>query len=203
MKNTNQSPWNQGKLIGQKLPLKLKEIYSIRIRLEITDRVRDLALFNLAIDSKLRSCDLISLKVKDIANGSMVSSRAMIIQKKTKTPVQFEITKQTKRSVETWIKKANLSFNDYLFKSRLRNSPHISKRQYSRIVKSWVSQIGLDPAFYGTHSLRRTKATLIYRRTRNLRAVQLLLGHMSLESTVRYLGIEVDDALELAEQTEA
>lgn len=203
MKNTNQSPWNQGKLIGQKLPLKLKEIYAIRIRLEMTDRVRDLALFNLAIDSKLRSCDLIALKVKDIANGSMVSSRAMIIQKKTKIPVQFEITKQTRRSVESWIKKAHLGFNDYLFKSRLRDSPHISKRQYARIVKSWVSQIGLDPGYYGTHSLRRTKATLIYRRTKNLRAVQLLLGHKSLESTVKYLGIEVDDALELAEQTEA
>jgi integrase len=203
MKNTNQSRWNQGKLIGQKLPLKLKEIYAIRIRLEMTDRVRDLALFNLAIDSKLRSCDLIALKVKDIANGSMVSSRAMIIQKKTKIPVQFEITKQTRRSVESWIKKAHLGFNDYLFKSRLRDSPHISKRQYARIVKSWVSQIGLDPGYYGTHSLRRTKATLIYRRTKNLRAVQLLLGHKSLESTVKYLGIEVDDALELAEQTEA
>ena len=203
MKYTNQASWNQGKLIGQKQPLKLKEIYAIRIRLELNDRVRDLALFNLAIDSKLRSCDLISLKVKDVANGWKVSSRAMIIQKKTKLPVQFEITKQTRRSVESWIKKANLSFNDYLFKSRLRDSPHISKRQYSRIVKSWVSEIGLDPAFYATHSLRRTKATLIYRRTKNLRAVQLLLGHKSLESTVRYLGIEVDDALELAEQTEA
>jgi len=203
MKTTNQSPWNQGKLIGQKLPLKLKEIYAVRIRLEMTSRVRDLALFNLAIDSKLRSCDLITLKVRDVANGRTVSSRAMIIQKKTKMPVQFEITKQTRRSVESWIKKANLSFQDYLFKSRLKDSPHISKRQYSRIVKSWVSQIGLDPAFYGTHSLRRTKATLIYRRTKNLRAVQLLLGHKSLESTVKYLGIEVDDALELAEQTEA
>jgi len=203
MKYTNQSSWNQGKLIGQKQPLKLKEIYAIRIRLELNGRVRDLALFNLAIDSKLRSCDLISLKVKDVTNSSVVSSRAMVIQKKTKTPVQFEITKQTRRSVELWIRKANLKFDDYLFKSRLSHSPHISKRQYSRIVKSWVSQIGLDPAPYGTHSLRRTKATLIYRRTKNLRAVQLLLGHKSLESTVKYLGIEVDDALELAEQTEA
>ena len=143
----------------------------------MTGRVRDLALFNLAIDSKLRSCDLISLRVKDVANGSMVSSRAMIIQKKTKMPVQFEITNQTRIAVEFWIKKANLNFYDYLFKSRLRDSPHISKRQYSRIVKSWVSQIGLDPTFYGTHSLRRTKATLIYRRTKNLRAAQLLLRH--------------------------
>jgi len=203
MKYTNQSPWNQGKLVGQKQPLKLKEICAIRIRLEIADRVRDLALFNLAIDSKLRSCDLITLKVKDIANGRTVSRRAMVIQRKTGTPVQFEITMQTRQSVESWIRNANLNHDDYLFKSRLRHSLHLSKRQYSRIVKSWISGIGLDSTIYGTHSLRRTKVTLIYRRTKNLRAVQLLLGHKSLESTVKYLGIEVDDALELAEQTEA
>lgn len=203
MKYTNQSPWNRGKLIGQKQPLKLKEICAIRIRLEIAGRIRDLALFNLAIDSKLRSCDLIALKVKDVASGSGVTTRAMVIQRKTKTPVQFEITKQTRQSVEVWIRSASLNYNDHLFKSRLKHSVHLSKRQYSRIVKSWVLQIGLDPIMYGTHSLRRTKATLIYRRTKNLRAVQLLLGHKSLESTVKYLGIEVDDALELAEQTEA
>ena len=101
-----------------------------------------------------------------------------------------------------WIASANLGKDDYLFKSRLKNSPHLSIRQYARIVDSWVSSIGLDPAVYGTHSMRRTKATLIYRRTKNLRAVQLLLGHTKLESTVRYLGIEVDDALEIAEQAE-
>jgi integrase len=162
-----------------KTTIKAQGIYAIRIRLELKGRVRDLALFNLAIDSKLGSCDLISLKVKDVTNSSVVSSRAMVIQKKTNTPVQFEITKQTQRSVELWIRKANLKFDDFLFKSRMRQSPHISKRQYSRIVKSWVSEIGLDPAPYGTHSLRRTKATLIYRRTKNLRAVQLLLGHKS------------------------
>lgn len=203
MKYTNQSPWNRGKLVGQKQPLKLKEICAIRIRLEIAGRIRDLALFNLAIDSKLRSSDLITLKVKDVANGSVVSKRAMVIQRKTKTSVQFEITQQTRKSVESLIRIANLNYDDYLFKSRLRHSVHLSKRHYSRIVKSWISDIGLDPVMYGTHSLRRTKATLIYRRTKNLRAVQLLLGHRSLESTVKYLGIEVDDALELAEQTEA
>ena len=198
-----QSPWNQGKLVGQKQPLKLKEICAIRIRLEIAGRVRDLVLFNLAIDSKLRSCDLITLKIKDIANGRTVSKRAMVVQRKTGTPVQFEITRQTRESLEVWIRIANLNHDDYLFKSRLRHSLHLSKRQYSRIVKSWISGIGLDSTIYGTHSLRRTKVTLIYRRTKNLRAVQLLLGHKSLESTVKYLGIEVDDALELAEQTEA
>ena len=101
-----------------------------------------------------------------------------------------------------WIRRANLSAPDHLFPSRLHRSPHLSTRQYARIVESWVASIGLDPTAYGTHSLRRTKASLIYRRTKNLRAVQLLLGHTKIESTVRYLGIEVDDALEMAEQTE-
>jgi len=124
------------------------------------------------------------------------------MQQKTQQPVQFEITEQTREAISNWVNYAHLSGNDHLFRSRLKKSLHLSTRQYARIVKSWVSQIGLDPAAYGTHSLRRTKATLIYRRTKNLRAVQLLLGHTKLESTVRYLGIEVDDALEMAEQTE-
>jgi integrase len=118
-------------------------------------------------------------------------------------PVRFEVTEQTRESVAAWIAAANLSSGDPLFPIRNSRSAHLSTRQYSRIVDGWISMIGLDPADYGTHSLRRTKATLVYRRTRNLRAVQLLLGHRRIESTVRYLGIEVDDALEMAEQTEA
>ena len=196
------TPWNKGKLVGQKSPLRLKEIWAIRIRLQIAKRVRDLALFNLAIDRKLRSCDLLKLKVWDVSHGNLISNRAMILQQKTHQPVQFKITEQTRDSILAWISSANLGKDDYLFKSRLKNSLHLSTRQYARIVDSWVSSIGLDPAAYGTHSMRRTKATLIYRRTKNLRAVQLLLGHTKLESTVRYLGIEVDDALEIAEQTE-
>ena len=195
-------PWNKGKLVGQKLPLKLQEIWSIRVRLELAEKVRDLALFNLAIDSKLRSCDLVKLKVSDITNGGVVQTRAMIMQQKTHQPVQFEITHQTRDSIKEWIDHARLSVNDYLFTSRFKSSLHLSTRQYARIVHEWVTQIGLEAGSYGTHSMRRTKATLIYRRTKNLRAVQLLLGHTKLESTVRYLGIEVDDALEMAEQTE-
>ena len=195
-------PWNKGKLVGQKPPLKLKEIWAIRVRLQISDRIRDLALFNLAIDSKLRSCDLVKIRVRDISHGTTISSRAMVMQQKTHRPVQFEITEQTRDSILNWIEHAGLSSQDYLFKSRFRSSPHISTRQYARIIENWVSEIGLDPTEYGTHSMRRTKASLIYRRTKNLRAVQLLLGHTKLESTVRYLGIEVDDALEIAEQTE-
>ena len=195
-------PWNKGKLVGQKPPLKLKEIWAIRIRLQLADNVRDLALFNLALDSKLRSCDLVKIRVKDIANGTTISSRAIVMQQKTNRPVQFEITEQTRESISNWIEFAGLNNSDYLFKSRFKSSQHISTRQYARIVENWVVQIGLNPATYGTHSMRQTKASLIYRRTKNLRAVQLLLGHSKLESTVRYLGIEVDDALELAEQTE-
>lgn len=203
MKASNcKDPWNKGKLVGQKAPLKLKEIWAIRIRLQLAEQYRDLALFNLAIDSKLRGCDLVSLKVGDIAQGSSILPRAMVMQRKTRRPVQFEITEQTRTSLIEWIKKAQLSSAKYLFPSRVSNSPHLSTRQYARIVEKWVDSIGLDSAVYGTHFMRRTKATLIYKRTKNLRAVQLLLGHTKLESTVRYLGIEVDDALEITEQTE-
>jgi len=195
-------PWNKGKLIGQKAPLKLKEIWAIRVRLELSQRTRDLALFNLAIDSKLRACDLVKLKVRDISHGDRVTSRAIVMQQKTGRPVQFEITEQTRKSVTEWIKASELKSDAFLFPSRIHNSVHLSTRQYARIVNDWVEEIGLDSTNYGTHTMRRTKPTLIYRRTKNLRAVQLLLGHTKLESTVRYLGIEVDDALEMAEQTE-
>jgi integrase len=195
-------PWNKGKLVGQKAPLRLKEIWAIRIRLQLAERTRELALFNLAVDSKLRSCDLVSLRVRDITHGERIAARAIVMQQKTQRPVQFEITEQTRASVAALIHLSNLRSEDYLFQSRLRSSPHLSTRQYARIVHQWVREIGLNSAAYGTHTLRRTKASLIYRRTKNLRAVQLLLGHAKLESTVRYLGIEVDDALEMAEQTE-
>ncbi len=197
--NPDQIPWNKGKLVGQKLPLKLQEIWAIRIRLQLANRCRDLALFNLAIDSKLRACDLLCLRVSDVMVGGRIGSRAMIMQRKTQRRVQFEITTRTREAVADWIRTAELSASSYLFPSQLHSSIHLSTRQYSRMVESWVAGIGLDSTAYGTHSLRRTKASLIYRRTKNIRAVQLLLGHAKLESTVRYLGIEVDDALEIAE----
>ena len=197
-----QAPWNKGKLSGQKRPLKLQEIWAIRIRLQLAGNSHDLALFNLAIDSKLRASDLVKLKVTDVAQGGRVQSRARVLQQKTKQPVQFEITAQTRQSLDDWILLSKLAGCDSLFPSRMRRSPHLSTRQYSRIVKRWVSSIGLDPALYGTHTMRRTKVSLIYRRTKNIRAIQLLLGHKNLESTVRYLGVDVDDALDLAERTE-
>lgn len=197
------SPWNKDRLMGAKPPFKLKEIWGIRIRLQLSEQIRNLALFNLAIDSKLRGCDIVKLRVRDIAHNGRANSRASITQKKTGKVVKFELTKQTRMAAEEWINEAQLYSFDFLFPSRFRCSDHLSTRQYARIVKSWASLIGLDSGEYGTHSLRRTKATLIYRRTKNLRAVQLLLGHTKLESTVRYLGIEVEDALEMVEQTEA
>lgn len=200
--NAIKVPWNKGKLVGQKCPLKLKERWAVRVRLQLAYKHRDLALFNLAIDSKLRGSDLVKIRVSDVSKSGIVSNRAMVTQQKTGRPVQFEITEQTRDAISVWIEKAELSGSCYLFPSRIKSSRHLSTRQYARIVEYWVTEIGLDPSRYGTHSLRRTKPTLIYKRTKNLRAVQLLLGHTKLESTVRYLGIEVDDALEIAEQTE-
>ena len=200
--NPRKVPWNKGRLIEQRPPLKLKEIWSIRIRLQLDKRNRDLALFNLAIDTKPRACDLVKLRVRDIAHGDKVAARAMVIQQKIQRPVQFEITPQTRDAVTHWMQLVGLRSTDYLFTSRLKSSEHLSTRQYARNVASWVASIGLDPAACGTHLLRRTKASLVYQRTKNLSAVQLLPGHTKLESTVRYLGIEVDDALEMAEQTE-
>ena len=200
--NPTHIPWNKGKLSGQKSPLKLKEIWALRIHLQLDNRIRDLALFNLAIDSKLRACDLVKLRLQDVSHGGHIAKRAIVMQQKTQRPIQFEITEQTRDAITNWVNYARLCSSDYLFKNRVHNSDHISTRQYARIVESWVTIIGLDPTSYGTHSLRRTKASLIYRRTKKLRAVQLLLGHTKLESTVRHLGIEVDDALEMAEQTE-
>lgn len=192
----------QSRLTGQKTPLRLREIWEIRIRLKLANNIRELALFNLAIDSKLRACDLLRLKVSDVTNGPHLLPRSSVIQKKTGKPVKFEITQMTRESLKALIEAESLRKDDHLFQSRLHESPHLSRGQYTRIVKSWIAMIGLDPAAYGTHSMRRTKPTLIYRRTKNLRAVQLLLGHTKLDSTVRYLGIELDDALEMAEQTE-
>ena len=197
-KRTKQPVWNKEKLVGQKPPLKMQDVWAIRTRLHMTDSRRDLALFNLAIDWKLRGCDLVRLKVRDVTSHNSVSKRASIVQQKTGKAVQFEITPHSRRAISDWIKRANLEPSDYLFPSQV--SAHLSTRQYARLLSHWLDDVGLDCRLYGTHSLRRTKVALIYRRTKNLRAVQLLLGHTKLESTVRYLGIELDDALELSEK---
>jgi integrase len=165
------------------------------------DRKRDLTLFNLAIDSKLRGCDVVALRVDDVAPSGYAMDRATIRQKKTGRPVRFELTDQTRSAVDDYLRTTGRRAGQFLFAGR-GDTFGLTTRQYARLVHEWVASIGLDPAKFGTHSLRRTKAVLIYRRTGNLRAVQLLLGHSKIESTVRYLGIEVDDAIEIAEKIE-
>jgi integrase len=199
---TPRVPWNKGKLVGQKAPFKPREIWTLRARLQMQQRTRELALLDLGIDSKLRACDLVALRVRDLYHGDHIARRATVVQRKTLRPVQFEVTPATQEAVEAWVKQEGLTPDSYLFPSRIRRVSHIAARQYARILHGWVQELGLDPTRYGTHSMRRTKASLIYKKTKNLRAVQLLLGHSQLESTARYLGVELDDALEIAEQTE-
>jgi integrase len=196
------TPWTKGKLIGAKPPLWPKHVWSIRTKLHIEGRTLELALFNLAIDSKLRGCDVVALKVEDVAPNGYAVARATVRQKKTGCPVRFELTEQTRQAVDAYLKVAGKEPGEFLFTRRRRWGEAMTTRQYARFVSDWIAGIGLDPHVFGTHSLRRTKATLIYRRTGNLRAVQLLLGHTKIESTVRYLGIEVDDALAIAEEVD-
>jgi integrase len=198
---SRRAPWNKGKLIGAKPPLRPKHVWSIRTRLLIGGRTRDLAMFNLAIDSKLRGCDLVALKVEDVAPNGYTIDRATVRQRKTGRPVRFELTDQAREAIDEFLKSANKKPGEFLFTGRTAGQS-MTTRQYARLLSRWIGSVGLDPKLFGTHSLRRTKATLIYRRTGNLRAVQLLLGHTKIESTVRYLGIEVEDALSMAEQVE-
>ena len=193
-------PWNKGKMIGAKPPLRPKHVWSIRTKLQVEGRKRDLALFNLAIDSKLRGCDVVRIKVEDVAPRGHAIDRATVRQRKTGQPVKFELTEHTRQAIDDYLNATNKHPGEYLFVGRRGPGMNLTTRQYARLVSEWISSIGLDPLQFGTHSLRRTKATLIYKRTGNLRAVQLLLGHTKIESTVRYLGIEVDDALAIAEQ---
>lgn len=193
-------PWNKGKLVGAKPPLRPSHVWSIRTKLQIEGKKRDLALFNLAIDSKLRGCDVVAVRVDDVAPSGYAMDRATIRQKKTGRTVRFELTDQTRQAIDDYLRVTGRKAGQFLFAGRGNSDRGLTTRQYARLVLEWVASIGLDPAKFGTHSLRRTKAVLIYRRTGNLRAVQLLLGHSKIESTVRYLGIEVDDAIEIAEK---
>ena len=195
-------PWNKGKLTGAKPPLRPKHVWAIRTKLQVEGRLRDLAMFNLAIDSKLRGCDIVALKVEDVAPNGYAFDRATVRQKKTGRPVRFELTEPSRQAIDDYLRQVTKKPGEFLFCDRRGPARTMTTRQYSRLVSRWIASTGLDASLFGTHSLRRTKATLIYRRTGNLRAVQLLLGHTKIESTVRYLGIEVDDALAIAEQVD-
>jgi site-specific recombinase XerC len=194
--------WNMGHKLGAKRPLKPKQVWAIRFWLERERRLRDRALFDLAIDSKLRGCDLVKVHISDLVSGGRVRTRAMVIQQKTGRPVQFELLEPARASIFDWLERRGGALADFAFPSRTEQGQHISTRQYARLVDEWVTAIGLRKEDYGTHSLRRTKAAIIYKQTGNLRAVQILLGHTKIETTVRYLGVEVEDALALAEGTE-
>jgi integrase len=194
--------WNAGRKLGAKRPLHPKQVWAIRFWLEQEHRLRDRALFDLAIDSKLRGCDLVKVRIGELVSGARMRQRAIVIQQKTGRPVQFELLEPARTSLLEWLERRGGSLDDFVFPSRTDHADHISTRQYARLVDEWVTAIGLRREDYGTHSLRRTKAALIYKQTGNLRAVQILLGHTKIETTVRYLGVEVEDALALAEATE-
>ena len=187
---------------GMKRPFKLEEIWRIRTRIEIQNNLMQLALLNLAIDSKLRSCDLLSLRVRDVATQDQVFERVQWTQKKTGIEVQFEITPRTQQSISRWVQEGKLKPSEYLFRSLRRTNQQISYSYYRSIIRSWAEQLGLDSDLYGTHSMRRTKATLVYARTKNIRAVQLLLGHTKIDNTIRYLGIEIEDAIKISRETD-
>ena len=191
--------WNKGRLVGQKRPLLPKQVWAIRTRLELAGNLRDLALFNVAIDSKLRGCDLVALKITDIVRDEIIRERVSVVQSKTHKPVQFELAENTRETMTNWINSPEMIGCQFMFPSRFHDRPHISTRQYGRLVRDWVVSIGLEPSGYGTNSMRRTKVAEIYRKTGNLRAVQLLLGHTKVDSTVRYLGVELEDALGISE----
>ena len=195
-------PWNAARKPGAKRSFKPQQVWAIRFYLDRERRLRDRALFDLAIDSKLRGCDVVKVRIGDLVSGARVRSRAIVIQQKTGRPVQFELLEPARTSILAWLERRGGSLDDYAFPSRIDHTQHISTRHYARLVGEWVTGIGLRREDYGTHSLRRTKASIIYKATGNLRAVQILLGHTKIESTVRYLGVDVEDALTLVEGTE-
>lgn len=194
--------WNAGKMVGTKRPLTQKQIWAVRFFLEREGRLRDRALFDLAIDSKLRGCDLVKIKIGDLVSGAEIRTRAIVIQQKTGRPVQFELTADVRASLLAWLERRGGTINDDTFPSRVDHTDHLSTRQYARLVDEWVTAIGPRRAEYGTHSMRRTKAAMIYKATGNIWAIQILLGHTKIENTVRYLGVDIEDALLLAEKTE-
>ncbi|WP_043745175.1 tyrosine-type recombinase/integrase [Paramagnetospirillum magneticum] len=198
----DQRPWNAGQKVGAKRALKPQQVWAIRFWLDREQRLRDRAMFDLAIDSKLRGCDIVKIRIGDVVRGGQVRSRAIVVQQKTGRPVQFELLEPARNSILAWLDRRGGALDDFVFPSRVDHTKHISTRQYARLVDEWVTGIGLRPEDYGTHSLRRTKASIIYKQTGNLRAVQILLGHAKIESTVRYLGVDIEDALHLAESTE-
>ena len=153
-------PWNAGRMTGAKAPLKPRHIWAIRQHLKSLGSVRDLAMFNTALDAKLRGCDLVKLRIADVAQGGVIRQRSTIVQQKTGRPVPFEITEPARDALVHWLERRGLRPDDWLFPSRSQAGAHIGTRQYARLVDQWVRMIDLNPSAYGTHSLRRTKVDL-------------------------------------------
>jgi integrase len=173
--DSHRSPWNRGTLIGSKPPLRTENVWSIRTTFQVERRIRDLAMFNLAIDSKLRGCDVVSVKVDDVAPQGVAIDRATVRQRKTGHSVRFELSEQTHEAVDDYIRATRKKLGAFLFTSRRYRGRSLTTRQYARLVSGWIAGIGLDPALYGTRSLRRTKATLIYRKSDNHSSLVQLL----------------------------
>lgn len=200
--NADREPWNKGKLIGPKPPLRPKHVWAIRTQTAVGTRDARSGVVQSGDRQQARGCDVVSVRVEDVAPRGLTLDRGTVRQKKTGRPVKFELTEQSREAIDAYLKATRRVPGQYLFPGRAGEEGHLTARQFSRLLKQWLTAVGLDPALYGTHSLRRTKAALVYKRTGDLRAVQLLLGHTKIESTVRYLGIEVDDSLEIAESVE-
>jgi integrase len=194
------TPWNKGKLIGSKPPLRTKDVWSIRTKPQVEKRTRDLAMFNLAIDSKLRGCDVVSLKVEDVAPHGITVDRATVRQRKTRHPVRFELSEQTREAVDDYIRSAPRRVGEFLFPSRRHTERCLTTRQYSRLVDR-RNRFRSGPLRHPFASQDKGYSDLSAHRESS-RCSSFLLGHRRIESTVRYLGIEVDDALAIAEQVE-
>lgn len=188
--NGKVSVWNKGQTIGQKPPLTQKQINAISRKLKSGNNLRDLVLFSLAVESSLGATDLVRLQLKDISRKGEILSWVSLASTQTNHAVQFEISPASRALVEEWVAEKNLGPASYLFASRINDSPHISARQYSRIVADWISLIGLDPKGYSSQSLRRSKPMMMFIKTKNLNAAMAQLGHARIRSTVRFLGID-------------
>jgi len=194
-------PWNKGKVVGRKPPLSPEQVQLMKMLLTQAGNIRDLALFSLAIDSALRGSDLVRLKVEDLYDGTDIREVANIRQKKTSKAVSFTMSTFTREALKELIESEEMGSQSFLFTSQHKGKGNpLSPAHLRRLMKGWLAQANINPDLYGSHSLRRSKIALIYKKTGNLRAAQLLLGHKSIESTKKYLGIEEGEALDIAKQ---
>lgn len=188
LKNKSQV-WNKGLAVGQKPPLNARQIGAIDRKLKSAAKLRDMVLFNLAIDSSLGATDLVRIRLKDLSKKGRILQQVAVMSTQTNHVVQFELSPATQTLITNWVAENNLKAGSYLFASRISDSPHISARQYARIVASWIVLIGLDPRDYSAQSLRRSKPMIMVRRSKNLTAAMAQLGHARMRSTLRFLGI--------------